>query len=631
MHVKVGWVMGLAMGAALAGAATDAAAQGRAEVAARSQSDAKLRAIAATAGNSRRAAMEAAKKIDELVTDGYVANSVKPNPVTDDEVFLRRAYLQIAGRIPTLDEAKAFLASRDAYKRYKLIDDLLESDGYVSHQYNYWADLLRVKHRLTNQVYGGPYIDWIKDSIRENKPYDKFVYELMAAAGRVTDDGAAGYFLRDTGMPLDNMANTTRIFLGTQIGCAQCHDHPFDKWTQMEFYELAAYTAGVSTRSRPENVLALRRMVRSADLSQREQQVLRRLVAGSTFGVSDTKRALRLPDDYKYDDGKPKQIVEPMTIFGDTAEPQRGEAPRMVFARWLTSPTNPRFTLNIANRMWARAFGVGLIEPIDDITDGSKPSNPALMAHLEQLMRDSGYDLKHFMRCVYYSRTWQRAATQRDLAAEQPYHFPGPVLRRMTAAQVWDSLITLGADDVDTREGFAQLGDRYAAAADIDDKSPQQIIAMAKELANDRDRMTQMRRDAMQRRRGDGLAALAVRASEQQQPARPGHVLEQFGQSDRELIDNGSEEPSVTQALQMLNGPLTNVLTTNTRSLLAKHVAEAKTPREKIDVLFLSVLGRMPTSADYAIAEAELREDSRNGYANIAAALLNTREFLFVQ
>ncbi|MEM7386286.1 MAG: DUF1549 domain-containing protein, partial [Verrucomicrobiota bacterium] len=200
------------------------------------------------------------QEIDRLIEQGFRKHKVKPNPPASDDVFLRRIYLDIAGRIPTLEEVDAFDQTDAPNKRTRLIEKLLRSEAYVSHSFNYWADILRVKSDIRGDA-GEPYAAWVKQSLRENKPYDKMVFELLTASGNVWDNGAVGYYMRDAGMPLDNMAYTTQVFLGTQMVCAQCHDHPFDKWKQKEFYEMAAYTYGVDTRMRPEKVLGLDKML----------------------------------------------------------------------------------------------------------------------------------------------------------------------------------------------------------------------------------------------------------------------------------------------------------------------------------------------------------------------------------
>ena len=186
----------------------------------------------------------ASKKIDKLVGAEFRKKQMRPLGKSTDEQFVRRAYLTATGRIPTYEEATTFISSEEPDKRPKLISQLLDSDGYNMHSFNWWADLLRATDEFQNTS-GAPYIKWIKDSIAENKPYNKMVHELVAAKGGGWQNGAVGYYVRDSGMLKDNMANTTRIFLGTRIECAQCHNHPFDSWKQTQFYEMAAFTNGI--------------------------------------------------------------------------------------------------------------------------------------------------------------------------------------------------------------------------------------------------------------------------------------------------------------------------------------------------------------------------------------------------
>ena len=173
--------------------------------------------------------LRSAAEVDRLVAASYAKHSVSANPKTSDEQFVRRIYLDVTGTIPTLGQTRKFLATIGPEKRSALIDELLSSDGYASHWFNYWADVLRYTDSLNNNVRGEPYRQWIKQSLAESKPWDKFVRELLTAEGLVWKNPATGYVQRDSGMPLDNMNNTVRIFLGTRIGCAQCHDHPFDQ------------------------------------------------------------------------------------------------------------------------------------------------------------------------------------------------------------------------------------------------------------------------------------------------------------------------------------------------------------------------------------------------------------------
>ena len=188
-------------------------------------------------------ATAASTQIDELLAQGWKKQKIQGNAPVSDEVFLRRAYLTVVGRIPTLDETKAFLTWQSPQKRTKLIDNLLASDGYVHHYFNFWADVLRAQSQgVGDSTTSLNYLNFIRKSLRENKPFDQFARELVSAEGTCFDTGAIGYYMRDRGMALDNLSNTVRIFLGTRMECAQCHDHPFDKWTEKQLFEMAAFT-----------------------------------------------------------------------------------------------------------------------------------------------------------------------------------------------------------------------------------------------------------------------------------------------------------------------------------------------------------------------------------------------------
>lgn len=446
----------------------------------------------------------AASRIDALVEAQIRRAGQRANPRADDAAFLRRTYLGLAGRIPTLSETTAFLGSQDHDKRARLIDSLIGSPGYQSHMFNFWADLLRVKSRLNNQVSGEPFIHFIKQSIADNKPYDKFVREMLVAEGpaHAQGNGATGLLMRDRGMPLDSMANTVRVFLGTRLECAQCHDHPFDKWKQKDFYEMAAFAGGVAYRAQldREQAPALAEVAKELRDKRDRQglQALGRLVRGVQSGISGTGTGLiRLPKDYKYDNGKANQLVRAKAIFGTSpaiavADPnapkakpktgskskrkswrerqrerqeaqrrqremrqrrnqvgQRGVKTRDAFADWLTAKSNPRFTRVIANRMWEQAMGRALIEPVDNLMDNTKASNQKLMEYLEQLMVQVGYDLQKFQRILFNTATFQRQVTRTEVPSDQTYLFQGPVLRRMTAEQIWDSMLTFVVPDLD--------------------------------------------------------------------------------------------------------------------------------------------------------------------------------------
>ena len=266
------------------------------------------------------------KRIDSLLSAYHKNNKVALNPRIDDSVFVRRVYLNIVGRIPTASETTEFIDSKEKNKRSKLIDKLISSEGYISHQYNWWADILRVNTRMQGQspTNGIAYANWIKQSIRDNKSYTEFVKDLITADGMIDENGAVGFYLRDRGMELDHLATTAQVFLGTQLVCAQCHDHPFDDWSQMDYYQLAAFSTPVKSVRRTES------MDRAIQIAQNEHKAFRgnkrkinsmrknqtrelqRAFQNLTDNfrnslVRETKTPLKLPDDYQYDDAKPNQ------------------------------------------------------------------------------------------------------------------------------------------------------------------------------------------------------------------------------------------------------------------------------------------------------------------------------------
>lgn len=581
--------------------------------------------------------MEAARKIDEFVEKNYAKYNVKPNPMTDDYQFVRRIYLDITGTIPTYQQTLKFINSKDPDKRANLIDELLASDGYASHAFNYWADILRYVDRISEDVRGEPYRQWIKQSLAENKPWDQFVYELLTAEGLIWENPATGYLQRDANMPLDNMNNTVRIFLGTQIGCAQCHDHPFDRWTQKEFYQMAAFTFGTTTRagggdkrfweSNPSERLRdeYNEIVQEEEDRRNNYYVFEQLLRVNMRIVNDQPgRKLQLPKDYAYENGKPGQVVEPQTLFGSKANIKPGETPRQAFARWLTEKENPRFAKTIANRLWQRAFGYGQIEPVDDMTDHTEAENPELMAFLEQTMKDLDFNMKEYQRILFNTKTYQRQACFDEVPFGAPYHFPGPMLRRMTAEQVWDSILTLALPNPDEYREIQYQLRTDVTGYDLSKVSAQELLSS---------RRKQAAIDDMQRKWQDKFrykGTLLARASELPAPLPPNHFIRMFGQSDRELIAASSTNGSVPQVLFMFNGPISHMMLEKD-SAMYNNVMKKKTVTEGVKTVFLTVLNREPDAEDMALATQEIRANGPAGYGNVIWSLVNTREFLFIQ
>jgi len=582
-------------------------------------------------------ALASSRKIDEFVAVNYKKYDIAPNEKTTDAEFVRRIYLDITGTIPTLQQTQRFLTAKEVDKRTKLIDELLASDGYASHYFNYWADVLRYTDTLNGDVRGEPYRQWIKQSLAENKPWSELVSDMITADGLIWKKPATGYLQRDANMPLDNMNNTVRIFLGTRIGCAQCHNHPFDRWTQKEFYQMAAFTFGTVTNTGGHDTRYWgknpndRLQEEYAGIEQEEEDRranyyrFNRLIGINMRIVNDLPdRKVTLPADYAYDDQKPGAIVEPKTLFGSAADIKPGEPPRMAFARWLTAKDNPRFAVTIANRLWKQAFGFGQIEPVDDMMDNTVAENPELMQFLTAEMVRLDFDMKEYLRIIFNSETYQRQACAEEVSPGLPYHFPGPVLRRMSAEQLWDSFLTLAVTKPDEfRELKADL--RTAAiGVDLSGVSADKLLA-ADNMGNQIDGSVYGRQSKYSYK-----GALLARASELPSPVPPNHFLRMFGQSDRELIQASSTLGSVPQVLFMFNGPITHMLLEKNSTMYNNVVKKSSVP-EGVKAIFLSILSREPDADEMALAVREVKNNGPAGFGNVIWSLVNTREFLFVQ
>lgn len=760
------------------------------------------------------------QRIDYLVTAKLKEQKIKPNAALSDESFVRRAYLDIIGRIPTIEEAESFHAEEYENKRERLIEQLLSSEGYVAHNYNFWADVLRVNRNLSNSgaQAEAAYQLWIKQALRDNMPYDQFVYELVRGRGHIWENGAAGYYQRDRGMPLDNMSNTVRIFLGVRLECAQCHNHPFDKWTQMDYYKMAAFSFGMSANGygvqnrtamgahiRDKRTETFRKAVekhvskewaprfpvfyRESDVDRyvkgknyerylerygmTDKQFKKAVKIGmkATEGVEKEYKAIReaerllyqrvryttttvkenaqlkLPHDYQYTDADPHDVVSADTMFGYDIDVDNVTGETIdAYAEWLTAEDNPTFTKVIANRLWKKVFGIGVFEPVDELTDLTKISNEPLMDYLGQLMQELDYDIKGYLKILYNTEAYQRVANNEELVMGAPYYFQGPVLRRMTAEQMWDSIVGLALPEADSYSprlksqltSIEKLRLMYSSLADI---PPTEYFDMTQEIAaavseinpqvdkvrselykareEENNDLYQEKRKELSKLQGelnkivseigfkklhqavegeDLLAALGMsemtmssmggemsmadgaaaggtavltklpkpefpsppadlpkeqrkswvakkkseyslytklvagmaRASELTSPAPRGHFLREFGQSDREVIENAAQHASVPQALNLLNGPIVEALT-NEFAVFGGRVHAEGEAEDKIRMIFQAMLTREPTEFEMKLAISEVEASGDSAYEALVWALLNTQQFLFVQ
>jgi hypothetical protein len=289
--------------------------------------------------------------IDTLVFANLRQVGVPPSPVCDDATFLRRASLDIAGHLPTAEEARAFLASREPDRRDRLIETLLSSPDYADYFANKWAALLRNRRDDTSDITSNfAFHSWLRDGLLANKPYDQTVRELLAATGTIADNPAVAWYKRVL-EPQQQIEDLAQLFLGVRMQCAQCHHHPFEKWSQDDYYGLAAFFSRVGrkpTATRGEDVIFHKRGVGPGG----EQE-----------------------------DQAPGEARAPGR--GPAGDPQ-DEDPRLRLANWMADKSNPYFAKSLANRYWKHFFKRGLVEPEDDIRDTNPATNPELLDALAQ-------------------------------------------------------------------------------------------------------------------------------------------------------------------------------------------------------------------------------------------------------
>ncbi|HCN76874.1 MAG TPA: hypothetical protein DIT13_06725 [Verrucomicrobiales bacterium] len=611
---------------------------------------------------------QAAAMIDKGVLMGLEKAGQKPNELASDEQFIRRVYLDLAGRIPTREETLSFLGDGSASKRAKIIDRLVSSEGFTSRMYNYLSDMLRIADDAQKAKFFH-YEEWLKQQIADNRPWNQIVRDMLVADGKLLDNGAAGYLLRDRGMRLDNLSLTLSTFLGADVSCAQCHDHPFADWTQRQFYEMAAFFGATETYTRSQARASMRGL--RDELTQQELQQAKRLFDANALAIFDQKQNdLVLPEDYKYKDASPGDPVKPALIAwgkddrrlkcyqtAEAALKKAGDDTRLreIFADWMTAPDNPRFAMTIANRLWKMVFGVGVAEPVAELDDPNASSNPALLHHLGREMVRLNFDLRAFMRLLCNTQTYQREAYTAELVMGEPYLFPGPVLRRMTAEQAWDSCVTLAIGErVDAFKLRRADSYKEVMALNVSEISPEiikeklgQMQSMRRKAdgplgggkpgkagKNRPNRRAMMETASQVNEEGevtqpDMMLGLALaRASELRQPEREGHFLRMFGQSDRQIADSNSSEGSVPQVLMLMNGEAQQVL--SSRSALAVADAEKhETAQAQVESLYLSFFSRRPTEAELKTVYEEINGGLTPG--DLAWVLFNSREFVFVQ
>jgi len=364
-------------------------------------------------------------KIDELVAGKWQRMKILPSGLCSDTDFIRRVYLDLTGLPPGSEEVRAFMAdpAESRIKREQLVDRLIGSDAFVDQWSNKWADMLQVNSKFLGNEGATAFRAWIRDQVAKNTPYDKFAYSILTASGSNKDNPAASYY-KILRTPEETMENTTHLFLATRFNCNKCHDHPFEKWNQDQYYQTAAFFAQIGIQGDPASN--------------------GKTIAGSAVeGAKPLYEVVKDVDKGEVIHLRTSKDAPPIFPFPVKFEEHKDAPRRERLASWMTSADNQYFAMSYANRIWGYLTGTGVIEPLDDIRAGNPPSNPELLSHLTQEFVNSGFNVRHLMQIICKSRTYQLSLEANEWNADDKINYSHAKARRLPAETLYDAIFTV--------------------------------------------------------------------------------------------------------------------------------------------------------------------------------------------
>ena len=508
--------------------------------------------------------------IDDHVLAKLRQLRINPSGLCSDTVFLRRAHLDLLGLPPTADEAKAFLGDRRRDKRARLVDALLERPEFADFWALKWADLLRVEEKSLDRKGVQNFHHWIRQAVAENKPVDQFVREVVAARGS-TYSQPAGNYLRALRDPVSRAEATAQVFLGTRLQCAQCHNHPFDRWTQDDYYGWTGLFSRVQYRVLENN---------KRDRLDSHEFIGEQMVVMAREGATKNARTGR--------DAAPKFLGASAPQPG-TQDAGPGADYLESLAAWLTSADNPRFAKAQVNRVWFHLMGRGLVDPIDDFRPTNPASHPALLDALAKDFVAGRFDLRRLIRLIINSRAYQLSSDTNDTNAEDEVNYSHSIPRRLAAEPLLDAQhLALGV-----ASKFSGYPDGLRAS----------------QLPGVTTAQRRLRRDTMD-----------------------DQFLRVFGKPMRLLTCECERSGGTTlaQAFHFISGPGINALLTAPDNRMGALLAAGRSPGELLDELYWNALSRPPTDREVAagVAHLERSKDRRAALEDIAWGLLNAKEFV---
>ncbi len=491
--------------------------------------------------------------IDKHVFAKLKMLNILPSDLCTDQEFVRRAYMDLCGILPTGDEVKSFLDNRDAQKRTKLIDSLLERPEYADFWTLKWSDVLRSSRKTIQQKGTHNFQHWLRSHISKNTPLDQIAREILTAGGSTFANPPANYY-RISRDPTTLAETTAQLFFGIRMQCAKCHNHPFERWTQDDYYSMAAFFARIKQRKDPSEP--------AVDPKN----------PGAEYIYTERTGEVIQP--------RTNQPIAPRFMGGYAAKIEPGQDRRHVLADWITRPDNPFFAKSVVNRIWFHLMGRGIVDPVDDFRDSNPSANDDLLEALAKDFVARKFDVKHLVRTIMSSRTYQLSAQTSDFNKDDSKYFSHAVVKMHTAEQLLDAICFV----TDVPEKFAGLP--------------------------------------------PGTRATQLPDGEVNHP-----FLKAFGQPARELACECEREgeSNLTQALQLINGPTVNDRLRNPNNRIGKLLAKKMPEREVLNDLFLVALSRPPAEdeARDLLDHVVRSEDKRKAWEDVLWALINSKEFLF--
>ena len=521
---------------------------------------------AKTTGTPTRQVSSSTKHLDRHINAVLKREGIQPSEISEDTEFLRRAHLDMTGRIPTPEEVLDFLKDGSSTTRQKKIEELLASEDYLDYWTGLWVNWL-IGRRGDGDSQRLGLRSWVRDALAKNMPYNQFVQELVAANGELRDNGAGNYILRYERSPVLLTSHTSRLFLGLPMQCAECHDHKTEAWKQEDFYGIAAFFTGIESEQKG--------FIEGMDMVGNERRIDNFLI------TNKPEKSIWVKDLEKQ--------VHPHFLDGTEYKGSLLKK-REALAQWMTDKSNSYFSQALVNRIWKRFMGRAFVEPVDGFGKENEPTNTELLKWLANDFVIHNYDLRHLMRTILNSETYQRTSQTNESNKDDDLYYSHAYVKPLTAEQFFYSLLQ----------------------------------------ATDFERLQQVKMEGIKKQGGEDRRGMPRSLEEKKR-----EHLEKF----LFLLENGEMEEieafngTVPQALMMINGDMVNDSVSHEEhgGFVNYVLAKWREPIDRMEYIYLNVLSRLPTAKEKTYfqryLDRSLYRSKDLAYEDLYWVLLNSAEF----